>query len=129
MEVAIIGGVGEAAAAEETGASHITRTMEPTIPLTCPALPGGERMTAAVEGASQARVASQASRARAAREAREASLEGAGAVASRVNDSGGILGIESFVNIRDMRRLVKIHDLGWLHKSKRLAGVVRRLGK
>ena len=64
-------------------------------------------MTAAAEEASRARVASQANRARA---AREASLR-----ASRVNDSGGILGIEIGVNICDMRRLVKIHDLGWLH--------------
>ncbi len=95
-EEAIIGGVGEAAAAEETGvgeASHLT-TLEPTIPLTCPALPGGERMAAAVEEASRGRVASQASRARA---AREASLG-----ASRVNDSGGILGVENGVNICDV---------------------------
>jgi hypothetical protein len=36
--------------------------------------------------------------------------------ANRVNDSGGILGVEIGVNILcDMRRLVKIHDLGWLH--------------
>ena len=110
-EEAIIGGVGEAAAAEETRgvgeASHL-RTMELTIPLTCRALPGGERMTAAVEEASRARVASQASRARA---AREASLG-----ANRVNESGGILGVEIGVNVLcDMRRLVKIHDLGWLH--------------
>ena len=67
--------------------SHITKTMEPTIPLsTCPALPGGERMPAAVEGASWARVASQASQARVARASRAASLEGAGAVASWAND-------------------------------------------
>ncbi len=64
-------------------------------------------MTAAAEEASRARVASQANRARA---AREASLG-----ASWVNDSGGIVGIEIGVNICDMRRLVKIHDLGWLH--------------
>jgi hypothetical protein len=125
--------------------SRITRNMKPTIPrtipLTCPALPdgAGEATTAveetnssgageavsveethtdgvveatAVEGASRARVASQASRVRA---AKEASLEGAGAVASRVNDSGGILGVESVVYICDMLRLVKIHDLDWLH--------------
>ena len=105
LEEAIIGGVGEAAAAEETGgageASYTTRTMEPTIPLTCPALPCGACMTAVVEGANRARVASQASQVRAAREAR---------VANRVNDSGEILGIESNVsNTCDMRRLVKIH--------------------
>ena len=67
---------------------------------------GGVVEATAVEGPSRARAASQASRVRA---AREASLEGAGAVASRVNDSGGILGTESFVNICDMRRRVKIH--------------------
>ncbi len=90
-------------------------TIPRTIPLTCPALPGGvgEATTAAketnsggageavsvegtntggvveataVEGASLARVASQASQASRVRAAREASLEGAGAVASRVND-------------------------------------------
>ena len=54
-------------------------------------------MTAAVEEASRARVASQASRARA---AREASLG-----ASRVNDSGGILGVEIGVNICDCAAL------------------------
>ena len=111
-------------------------TIPRTIPLTCPALPdgAGEATTAleetssggageavsveethtdgvveatAVEGASRARVASQASRARA---AREASLG-----ASQVNNSGGILGVESVVYICDMLRLVKIHDLDWLH--------------
>ena len=90
-------------------------TIPRTIPLTCPALPdgAGEATTAveetnssgageavsvegtntggvveatAVEGARLARVASQASQASRVRAAREASLEGAGAVASRVND-------------------------------------------
>jgi hypothetical protein len=91
------GGVGEAVSVEETNT-------------------GGVVEATAVEGASRARVASQASRVRA---AREASLEGAGAVASRVNDSGGILGVESVVYICDMLRLVKMHDLDWLHWSKR----------
>ena len=64
MEETNSGGAGEAVSVEETNT-------------------GGVVEATAVEGASPARVASQASRVRAAR----TSLEGAGAVASRVNDS------------------------------------------